>query len=132
MMPICNGGLTDCPNTAVFLGPHEQPVLCEEHFAALLDRIHQFMQRRKDPLQPKPNANYEVENAEIEGVLTDIGGKIGSVLPKGWGFTLAIASYGENGSTFYISNVERSGSIKMLQELQLKLAEHAEKQGDAS
>lgn len=39
MMPMCSGGLTDCPNTAVFLGPHEDPALCQQHFDELKQRI---------------------------------------------------------------------------------------------
>lgn len=42
MMPKCNGGLTDCPNTAVFLGPHEDPALCSDHFEELKQRIRRF------------------------------------------------------------------------------------------
>lgn len=130
MMPICEG--IGCEKTAVFLGPNENPAYCDYHLAQLMTRIGEFVNRHKDPLKPKPNAHYEVENAEIEHILNDIGSKIGQKLPEGWGFTLAIASYGEKGSTFYISNVERSGSIDMLKELIVKLQEHKEVKGDAS
>ena len=129
MMPMCEG--IGCEKVAVFLGPNENPAYCEEHLAKLMDRIGEWVNRSKDPLKPDPNAHYEIENTEIEGVLKDIGGKIGSRLPKGWGFTLAIASYGKDGSTFYISNVERSSAMEMLQELIPKLADHKERLGNA-
>lgn len=132
MMPKCTGGLTDCPNTAVFLGPHEQPALCAQHLGDLMDRIAHWVNRNNKAEVPPGRQQFEIKNDEIQTVLQDIGGKIGSQLPKGWGFTLAIASYGEKGSTFYISNVEREGSIKMLQELTAKLASHKEREGDAS
>lgn len=128
MMPICEG--IGCEKTAVFLGPNENPAYCEEHLDKLVVRIGEWVSRNK-PAE-KPNANFEIKNSEIEHILNDIGTKIGYKLPAGWGFTLAIASYGEKGSTFYISNVERSGSIDMLKELIVKLQEHKEVKGDAS
>lgn len=116
MMPYCTGGLTECGEVAVFLGPHESPALCEKHLAELLDRLHEFMKRRQDPLKPKPNANYEIENAEVEGVLNDIGQKLGETMPKGFGFNLLIFSFGENGSMFYISNAQRQDMIAAMKE----------------
>jgi len=130
MMPMCEG--IGCDKVAVFLGPNENPAYCDYHLAQLMTRLGDWVNRNKDPLKQKPNANFEVENAEIEGVLTDIGQKIGSQLPEGWGFTLAIASYGKNGSTFYISNVERSSACEMLEELIGKMKNLEEKKGDAS
>lgn len=63
------------------------------------------------------NNNFEVRNEEIEKELKAIGGLIGKALPEGWVFNLVIASAGEGGSTFYISNIEREGSMNLLQEL---------------
>lgn len=115
-MPKCDGGLTDCPNIVVFLGPHEQPALCTQHLADLLDRIDKFVTRNANPLKPKPNANYEVENADIEGILKDLGGKLGATLPAGWGFNLLIFQFGVGGSVFYISNAERKDMIAVMKE----------------
>lgn len=117
MMPMCTGGLTDCPNTAVFLGPHESPALCDKHFAELLDRVQTFFKKReKDPLAPTPFADHEIENAQIEGILNDMGRSIGSGLPAGWGFNLLIFSFGEKGSMFYISNAQRADMLEAMRE----------------
>lgn len=70
---------------------------------------------------PKEDPRYENRNAEIEAALKDIGSRIGSQLPKGWGFNLAISSFGEHGSTFYLSNMDREGAIGMLRELIAKM-----------
>lgn len=116
MMPYCTGGLTECGKVAVFLGPHESPALCDYHLAQLMTRIGEFVNRDKDPLKPKPNANYEIENAEVEGILNDIGQKLGEKMPAGFGFNLLIFSFGENGSMFYISNAQRPDMIAAMKE----------------
>lgn len=117
MMPLCTGGLTDCGEVAVFLGPHESPALCDKHFAELLDRVQTFFKRReKDPLAPTPFADFEIENTEIQTILNDMGKSIASGLPKGWGFNLLIFSFGEGGSTFYISNAQRADMISTMKE----------------
>lgn len=66
-------------------------------------------------------ADFQIRNEEIESALKDIARKIDSTLPSGWGFMLTIQSYGENGSTFYISNCEREGMIQLLEEMIGKL-----------
>lgn len=66
-------------------------------------------------------ADFQIKNEEIEQLLKDIGHNIGAKLPEGWGFMLTIQSYGEKGATFYISNCERQGMIKMLKEMIHKL-----------
>lgn len=45
MMPQCDGGLDQCPNTATFLGPREQPALCPLHFEELLGRVREYQRR---------------------------------------------------------------------------------------
>lgn len=60
--------------------------------------------------------NYEVREPTIEASLQDIGRTIAPTLPDGWGFALFIFSFGEAGSTFYISNADREDMLKMLQE----------------
>jgi hypothetical protein len=59
---------------------------------------------------------YEVDNPVVKATLRDIAAKIGSALPAGWGFLLHIFSFGDKGSTFYISNAERADAIAMLRE----------------
>ena len=61
-------------------------------------------------------SDYEVRNAEIEKQLKEIGGSIAKSLPEGWGFTLFIFSFGEGGSTFYLSNAERGDMMQALEE----------------
>ncbi len=58
--------------------------------------------------------NFEVRNEEIEKLLRDIGHLVGNALPEGWVFNLLIASVGEKGSTFYISNGVREDMIKLM------------------
>lgn len=60
------------------------------------------------------NENFEVKIPEIEEALKKIGKTIGDVLPEGWVFNLLIASVGEKGSTFYISNGVREDMIKLM------------------
>lgn len=60
--------------------------------------------------------NFDVRNEEIENTLREMGQTIGDALPEGWGFTLQIYSFGENGSTFYISNADRQDMIAMMKE----------------
>lgn len=64
-----------------------------------------------------PDPNFEVFDENIEIALKEIGTRIGSSLPEGWAFNLVIASTGEKGSTFYISNMVREDAMKLLQEL---------------
>lgn len=67
------------------------------------------------------NAQYEVENPEIQELLRDIGHMVGDKMPKGWGFTLLLFSYGEGGSMFYISSANREDMKKALVEMATKL-----------
>jgi hypothetical protein len=64
----------------------------------------------------QPDPNFEVFNEEIEIKLKEIGHFIGDTLPEGWGFTLLLFSFGEGGSTFYISNAERASMIEAMKE----------------
>lgn len=60
--------------------------------------------------------NFEVRNEELEKLLNDLGQKIKSSMPQGYGFTLLISSYGQGGSMFYISSVDRSDVLRMMRE----------------
>lgn len=60
--------------------------------------------------------NFEVSNDSLKALLYDIGGLLKPAMPEGWGFLLMIFSFGEGGSTFYISDAQRQDVIKMLKE----------------
>jgi hypothetical protein len=76
-----------------------------------------------------PPPNYNVRNEEIEAKLKEWGNRIGqslkSDMPRGWGFTLLMYSYGTNpkGGMFYISSAEREDMIKAMEEF-IKLNKH--------
>lgn len=59
---------------------------------------------------------FEVPNPKIERLLKDIGRKLHGQMPKGWGFTLFLFSYGEKGSLFYLSSARRKDMLKTLME----------------
>ncbi len=63
---------------------------------------------------------FEVGNIEIELVLKKLGSIIRDALPQGWGFTLQIFNFGEQGSNFYISNAQRPDMIRMMKEFILR------------
>lgn len=61
-------------------------------------------------------AKFDVRNAEVEQKLKEIGNLLRDVMPVGWGFIFLITSYGEDGSMFYMSSVERQDAINTLRE----------------
>ena len=61
-------------------------------------------------------SSFEVENKEVEAMLKDIGKTLHGIMPEGFGFTLLMFSFGENGSTFYISDAQRDDMLKAMQE----------------
>jgi hypothetical protein len=65
-----------------------------------------------------PARDYDpaIRNFQIEEMLNDIGRVIGAQMPPGWGFSLLIASHGEGGGVFYISNLNRDDMIATMQE----------------
>jgi hypothetical protein len=69
--------------------------------------------------------DFEIRNLEVESKLNEIGHLIGPVLPKGFGFTLLIFSFGPGGSMFYISNSDRRDMIKAMKEFIAKQEGHA-------
>lgn len=64
----------------------------------------------------EPDPNFTVFNEEIEMQLKGLGDTIASALPPGFGFTLLLYDFGENGSLFYTSNGKREDVIKMMEE----------------
>lgn len=113
MMPICEGGLSLCDKTAVFLGPHESPALCEEHFAELLERVKTYFAKHD---YKKEADNFEILNPDVQQVLQPLAREIESKIPKGYGFNLLIFSFGKGGSMFYVSNAERANMIEAMRE----------------
>lgn len=59
---------------------------------------------------------FEVRNAEAEAKLKDIGESLRSGMPKGFGFVLLIASFGEAGSMFYTANCNWQDVCNMMRE----------------
>jgi hypothetical protein len=72
---------------------------------------------------------FEVRNPQIESDLKKIGKTIADVLPDGWGFTLFIFSFGEDGNTFYLSNAKREDMLKALVEFIMRQQEEGEQRG---
>lgn len=59
---------------------------------------------------------YEVKDPAIQGVLVRLGGLIRQALPPGWGFSLFLVSFGQDGSMFYLSSANRDDMIRTLRE----------------
>lgn len=58
---------------------------------------------------------------EAETYCRRIGRFLKAYLPNGWGFTVLLTSYGDNGLTTYISSCKRPDMIKALREMADKL-----------
>lgn len=64
-----------------------------------------------------PEVHHTVPDpAEIRPLLNDLGVRIGSELPNGWGFNLMLFEFGEAGSVFYISSANREEVITLMRE----------------
>lgn len=65
------------------------------------------------------NARYEVLDPEIKLIMNAIGSAIDEVLPDEWGFTILLFNFEDDETLralFYLSNAEREGMIKALEE----------------
>jgi hypothetical protein len=71
-----------------------------------------------------PEMKYEVRDEQIEALLKDIGQRLKSVMPDGYGFNLLIFSFGDGGSMFYLSNAQREDMIRAMQEFIAKFREN--------
>ncbi len=63
--------------------------------------------------------DYKIDNPEIKKKLRELAEKLKGEMPKGWGFTLLMFDYqeeGEEGSMFYISSAQRADMIKVMKE----------------
>lgn len=58
----------------------------------------------------------------VKAPLNDLGRGIGGVLPAGWGFTLLLFTFGDEGVMTYISNAQRADMVKAMQEFLAKQA----------
>jgi len=67
--------------------------------------------------QVKQRATLE----ESEKSCRDIGRILKDNMPQGWGFTLILTSYGDNGLLTYMSSCRREDMIKCLFKLGFKL-----------
>lgn len=69
-----------------------------------------------DPPADDSEGEHEVENPPIKALLNDLGGMLGAQMPEGWGFTLLLFTYGEDGSLFYISSANRQDMLNTMAE----------------
>lgn len=60
--------------------------------------------------------SYNVRDPEIEAKLKHLARLIKGNLPDDWGFMLMLFSYGENGTTFYISSAQREDVVNVMKE----------------
>jgi hypothetical protein len=74
-------------------------------------------------MKETPGFRYEVPNPEITELLRNLGAHLGAQLPQGWGFTLFLVEFGENGATFYISNTNRKDMIAAMEQFIAKAKE---------
>lgn len=69
---------------------------------------------------PEPaDINYTIPDPhEIRSLLQEIGGKLGSMCPEGWGFNLLIFEFGDGPGKglFYISNAQRADVLATMRE----------------
>ena len=63
---------------------------------------------------------------EIEKLARDLGRFLQKLMPKGFGYTLAIYRYGEGGELTYVSSGRREDVVKMLRELATVLEHRAD------
>lgn len=69
-----------------------------------------------------PDDRASLEEAEITA--RKLGRLLHSQMPKGWGFVLVLASYGEPSAFMtYLSSVQREDALRMLRELLTKVEE---------
>lgn len=59
---------------------------------------------------------FEVRNPEVEAKLKALGESLKATMPKGYGFALLIANFGEGGGMFYASNFRREDVCDMMRE----------------
>ena len=61
-------------------------------------------------------SQFEVRNEDAEKKLKEIGEGLRASMPKGFGFVLLIASFGEGGAMFYTANCDRGDVCNMVRE----------------
>jgi hypothetical protein len=95
----------------------------EDEGVAALERLQAELetfaatQTAQPPALIVPDMQYTTADAaEFRPLLQDLGGRIGSALPAGWGFTLLLFQFGEGGSLFYIANADRADVLATMRE----------------
>lgn len=73
-------------------------------------------EKDKDDIVNTKQPSYEVHHAGAERMLREIGNTLKKRMPPGWGFSLFIFSYGEQGEMFYLSSASRPDMLKALKE----------------
>lgn len=63
---------------------------------------------------------HEIDNPPIKELLNDLGHRLGAEMPEGWGFTLLLFTYGEDGELFYISSAQRQDMLNTMAEFLAK------------
>lgn len=53
---------------------------------------------------------------EMEEFLLEWGRTINATMPDGWGFTLLMFDYGEDGNMLYLSSAKREDVVRSMQE----------------
>ena len=71
-----------------------------------------------------PEMKFEVRDQEAEAVLKDIGQRLRAAMPKGYGFSLLVFTFGAGGNMFYTSNAQRETMIQAMQEFIAKFREN--------
>jgi hypothetical protein len=59
---------------------------------------------------------YEIDNPEIRARLLQVGEMLSDKLPKNWGFTLFLFSYGDDRQLFYLSSANRQDMVRAVRE----------------
>lgn len=62
------------------------------------------------------NDSFEVKNEAVQQQMRELAKVLHEEMYPNYGFALFILSHGEEGATFYISDIEREGMINALKE----------------
>lgn len=71
---------------------------------------------KPDEFPPDPKSNYEVRHAGAERAMRNIARRLKQTMPPGYGFTVLVFSYGEQGELFYMSSALRDDMIRTMKE----------------
>jgi GTPase len=60
--------------------------------------------------------SYEVHHAGAERALKEIAGMLKDRMPPGYGFSLFVFEFGDDGAVFYVSSAQRKDMLNVLKE----------------